>query len=69
MTPADKMMWAIILAFIAVLVMAFAALLYGLYDTRVDNRQIFGLLASWGDKIVSALTVILGAKAMGGRKS
>lgn len=65
MTSADRMMWTIVIVFCAVMVLTFAVLLYGLYDVKVDNRQIFAILNSWGDKIVSALTVILGAKAMG----
>lgn len=69
MSAADRMMWTIVLVFCAVLVLAFAALLYGLYDVRVDNKAIFALLNSWGDKIVSALTVILGAKAMGAKNA
>lgn len=67
MTPADKMMWTIIGLFCFVMVLTFGALLYGLYDPRVDNASIFKILESWGDKIVSALTVILGAKAMGNK--
>jgi hypothetical protein len=62
------MMWAIVLLFCFVLVMTFGALLYGLYDPRVDNNEIFKVIASWGDKIVSALTVILGTKAIGNNK-
>ncbi len=68
MTPADKMMWTIIALFCFVMVMTFSALLYGLFDAKVNNEQIFTIVESWGDKIVSALTVILGAKAMGSKQ-
>lgn len=69
MSTADKMMWTITIVFSMVLVMAFGAILYGLFDARVDNKEIFPLLNAWGDRIVTALAVILGAKAMAGQKT
>lgn len=61
-------MLMITMAFVAFVVVTTVILCLGLFDARVDNGMIFKMLGSWGDRIVSALTVILGAKFMGNRR-
>lgn len=54
---------AIILTFCGIMVIVFGTLCYGLFDTKVDNDQIFKMIGHAFDMVLVALTGYLGGRA------
>lgn len=48
----------------AILVAVIAAMLYGLFDQRVDNKDIFAILSPAFQTIVGCFVGILGGRAL-----
>lgn len=48
----------------AILIGVIAAMLYGLYDQRVDNKEIFAILSPAFQTIVGCFVGILGGRAL-----
>lgn len=61
--PEDRTRTAIIFTFCAVMLMVFGTLLYGLFDTKVDNAEIFKLITHAFDMVMVGLTGYLGGRA------
>lgn len=54
---------AIVFTFCAVMLIVFATLLYGLFDVRVNNDEIFKMITHAFDMILVSLTSYLGGRA------
>ena len=54
---------AIVLTFCGVMVAVFGALLFGLFDPRVSNDDVFKMMTHDFDMILVALTSYLGGRA------
>ncbi len=54
---------AIVTTFCAILLMVFGTMCYGLFDTKVDNAEIFKMLGHAFDMVLVALTGYLGGRA------
>ncbi len=66
MTPDDLTHRVIISTFCAVMIIVFGTLCYGLFDSKVDNTEIFKMMGHAFDMILVALTGYMGGRASKG---
>lgn len=54
---------AIVITFCLIMVIVFGTLCYGLFDSKVDNAEIFKMIGHAFDMVLVALTGYLGGRA------
>lgn len=64
MTQSTFIFRVVTITLAAILVAVIAAMLYGLFDQRVDNKEIFSILGPAFQTIVGCFVGILGGRAL-----
>lgn len=59
----------VVITLAAILVSVIGAMLYGLFDSHVDNKEIFAILGPSFQTIVGCFVGILGGRALGNKPS